>query len=81
MHVCMCVSGVCLCACVHLPLGGGLMSASPCWLELSDCPDSTEKENESLVCCFAIKWVLLKNKGSSWHPLSLLSIYVDMISI
>lgn len=31
------------------PLGGGLMSASPCWLELSDCPDSakpTERERE-----------------------------------
>lgn len=62
----MCASGVCLCACVYLPLGGGLMSASPCWLELSDCPDSTQKDNKSLVCCFAIKCFLLKNKGSSW---------------
>lgn len=26
-----------------LPLGGGLMSASPCWLELSDCPDSSRQ--------------------------------------
>lgn len=29
-----------------LPLGGGLMSVSPCWLELSDCPDSAQKQTE-----------------------------------
>lgn len=28
---------------LSLPLGGGLTSASPCWLEFSDCPDSVKK--------------------------------------
>lgn len=40
--------------CVCLPLGGGLMSVSPCWLELSDCPDSaqiTEQGGEEKVKC------------------------------
>lgn len=27
-----------------LPLGGGLMSESACWLELSDCPDSIREK-------------------------------------
>lgn len=31
---------------VNLPLGGGLTSVSPCWFELSDCPDCSEKENK-----------------------------------
>lgn len=29
----------------HSPLGGGLTSVSPCWLELSDCPDCSGKEH------------------------------------
>jgi len=37
---------VCVCVFVHLPLGGGLMSVSPCWLELSDCPDSAQKREQ-----------------------------------
>ncbi len=40
-HVCVCV---CVFVCACLPLGGGLMSVSPCWLELSDCPDSAQKQ-------------------------------------
>lgn len=28
------------------PLGGGLTSVSPCWFELSDCPDCSERENK-----------------------------------
>lgn len=35
--------------CVYLPLGGGLMSVSPCWLELSDCPDSAKEEKHRVV--------------------------------
>lgn len=31
---------------LYSPLGGGLMSASPCWLELSDCPDSEEQKEK-----------------------------------
>lgn len=29
-----------------LPFGGGLTSVSPCWFELSDCPDCSEREKE-----------------------------------
>lgn len=35
-----------MCECVYIPLGGGLMSVSPCWLELSDCPDSAQKQRQ-----------------------------------
>lgn len=28
----------------NLPFGGGLTSVSPCWFELSDCPDCSETE-------------------------------------
>lgn len=42
--VCVCVF---FCECVYLPLGGGLMSVSPCWLELSDCPDSAQKQRRA----------------------------------
>lgn len=27
---------------VYSPFGGGLTSVSPCWFELSDCPDCSE---------------------------------------
>lgn len=32
--------------CIYLPLRGGLMSVSPCWLELSDCPDSISEKRQ-----------------------------------
>lgn len=43
--------GVCVCVSLlrggrRSPLGGGLTSVSPCWFELSDCPDCSEKENK-----------------------------------
>lgn len=41
--------------CVYLPLGGGLMSVSPCWLELSDCPDSAEKEKKRAAMCLILR--------------------------
>lgn len=54
---------MCVCACVYLPLGGGLMSVSPCWLELSDCPDSAEtKEESSHVFILRIKTEIAKKK-------------------
>lgn len=37
-----------VCVYVYLPLGGGLMSVSPCWLELSDCPDSAKKQQKGV---------------------------------
>lgn len=43
------------CVCVYLPLGGGLMSVSPCWLELSDCPESAEKEKKSAAMGLIIR--------------------------
>lgn len=34
-------------ALVNLPFGGGFTSVSPCWFELSDCPDcSAEREKK-----------------------------------
>lgn len=56
---------VCVRACVYLPLGGGLMSVSPCWLELSDCPDSAEQEKKSTAMCLImrIKTESVKDKG------------------
>lgn len=30
----------------NLPFGGGLTSVSPCWFELSDCPDCSEIEEK-----------------------------------
>lgn len=55
----------CVRADVYLPLGGGLMSVSPCWLELSDCPDSAGKEKKSTAMCLImrIKTEIVKNKG------------------
>lgn len=31
---------------VNLPFGGGLTSVSPCWFELSDCPDCSERKKK-----------------------------------
>lgn len=36
-------------ALVNVPFGGGLTSVSPCWFELSDCPDCSEREREGMV--------------------------------
>lgn len=57
--MCMCVSAcigmsflcTCVCVCkqdmlVNLPFGGGLTSVSPCWFELSDCPDCSERKKK-----------------------------------
>lgn len=32
---------------VNLPFGGGLTSVSPCWFELSDCPDCSKKTTKN----------------------------------
>lgn len=54
---CVCLLSACTCmiACrhryvkqrlVHVPFGGGLTSVSPCWFELSDCPDCSERQKK-----------------------------------
>ena len=51
---------------VNLPFGGGLTSVSPCWFELSDCPDCSErqkKEQERWLVSWTDVWIFFKERG------------------
>lgn len=65
-------------ALVNLPFGGGFTSVSPCWFELSDCPDCSaerEKKKERWWVRWTDVWTLtkvrgqVKNRGVSWETI------------
>lgn len=54
---------VCVNMCLNSPFGGGLTSVSPCWFELSDCPDCSTGRTERWLVEWRDVWTPLRVKA------------------